>query len=239
MTPRAVGTEFWKRLCAEHGIGHDGTLESYATPEAGDRKDVFFYQVQPLTVATRRTALHCTCGSVTSRLSLPFRLTTITMCLVHCCWTWSRASSTAFDRSTKISTTKKMCSSPQTEAELATTGPEVRWPKPLFSRLLFFFIVHTTLAFGSVWAHTLPHGTCRPAGYNLAESVYEDIMEMLDREADGSDSLEVPSLPSLIICGLKTNSRPISPLSNQRASRCATLLREVQARAWAAIYSSA
>jgi hypothetical protein len=29
------------------------------------------------------------------------------------------------------------------------------------------------------------------AGYNLAESVYEDIMEMLDREADGSDSLEV------------------------------------------------
>lgn len=29
------------------------------------------------------------------------------------------------------------------------------------------------------------------SGYNLAESVYEDIMEMLDREADGSDSLEV------------------------------------------------
>lgn len=28
-------------------------------------------------------------------------------------------------------------------------------------------------------------------GYQTGESVYEDIMEMIDREADGSDSLEV------------------------------------------------
>lgn len=31
-------------------------------------------------------------------------------------------------------------------------------------------------------------------GYQSGEAVYEDIMEMIDREADGSDSLEV-SLP--------------------------------------------
>lgn len=36
--------EFWKQLCAEHGISKDGTLEDFAT-EGGDRKDVFFYQV--------------------------------------------------------------------------------------------------------------------------------------------------------------------------------------------------
>ena len=28
-------------------------------------------------------------------------------------------------------------------------------------------------------------------GYQSGEAVYEDIMEMIDREADGSDSLEV------------------------------------------------
>lgn len=39
-----VGAEFWKRLCAEHGIQPDGRLEDYAREGAGDRKDVFFYQ---------------------------------------------------------------------------------------------------------------------------------------------------------------------------------------------------
>lgn len=40
-----VGFEFWKRLCAEHGISPEGILEEYAT-EGTDRKDVFFYQVR-------------------------------------------------------------------------------------------------------------------------------------------------------------------------------------------------
>lgn len=39
-----VGFEFWKRLCAEHGIGADGILTDYAE-EGLDRKDVFFYRV--------------------------------------------------------------------------------------------------------------------------------------------------------------------------------------------------
>eukprot|EP01006_Ploeotia_vitrea_P063044 TRINITY_DN84847_c0_g1_i1.p1 TRINITY_DN84847_c0_g1~~TRINITY_DN84847_c0_g1_i1.p1 ORF type:complete len:451 (-),score=48.34 TRINITY_DN84847_c0_g1_i1:104-1456(-) len=38
-----IGIEFWKRLCAEHGISPDGIIEDYATL-GGDRKDVFFYQ---------------------------------------------------------------------------------------------------------------------------------------------------------------------------------------------------
>lgn len=40
---RAVGSVFWQRLCAEHGISKEGILEEWAT-EGGDRKDVFFYQ---------------------------------------------------------------------------------------------------------------------------------------------------------------------------------------------------
>lgn len=38
-----VGSVFWQRLCAEHGISKEGILEEWAT-EGGDRKDVFFYQ---------------------------------------------------------------------------------------------------------------------------------------------------------------------------------------------------
>ncbi|KAI9554853.1 hypothetical protein GHT06_020130 [Daphnia sinensis] len=39
-----IGFEFWKKLCAEHGISSEGVLEDFAT-EGVDRKDVFFYQV--------------------------------------------------------------------------------------------------------------------------------------------------------------------------------------------------
>eukprot|EP01083_Nonionella_stella_P183609 664105_1 len=38
-----IGSAFWKRLCAEHGIGKDGIVEEFAV-DGGDRKDVFFYQ---------------------------------------------------------------------------------------------------------------------------------------------------------------------------------------------------
>ena len=38
-----IGMEFWKQICAEHGINPHGILEEFAT-EGNDRKDVFFYQ---------------------------------------------------------------------------------------------------------------------------------------------------------------------------------------------------
>jgi pyrroloquinoline quinone (PQQ) biosynthesis protein C len=53
-----VGFEFWKRLCAEHGISPEGILEEYAT-EGTDRKDVFFYQVIYENIRTMmRTSLY-------------------------------------------------------------------------------------------------------------------------------------------------------------------------------------
>lgn len=40
-----IGTEFWKKLCLEHGLNSDGILHDYAVNTAiDDRKDVFFYQ---------------------------------------------------------------------------------------------------------------------------------------------------------------------------------------------------
>eukprot|EP00938_MAST-03A_sp_MAST-3A-sp1_P003615 g3615.t1 len=38
-----IGMEFWKKLCNEHGIAPDGTLQEFAM-NGTDRKDVFFYQ---------------------------------------------------------------------------------------------------------------------------------------------------------------------------------------------------
>jgi tubulin gamma len=41
-----IGNEFWKQLCAEHGIDHDGSLLDLPPNVVArdDRKDVFFYQ---------------------------------------------------------------------------------------------------------------------------------------------------------------------------------------------------
>ena len=50
-----VGSQFWQQLCQEHGINQDGNLEDFAT-EGGDRKDVFFYQVENSSVPKRCTA---------------------------------------------------------------------------------------------------------------------------------------------------------------------------------------
>ncbi|KRZ91561.1 Tubulin gamma-1 chain, partial [Trichinella sp. T8] len=38
-----IGSEFWKTLCAEHGISPEGVLENYAA-DTEDRKDIYFYQ---------------------------------------------------------------------------------------------------------------------------------------------------------------------------------------------------
>lgn len=39
-----IGFEFWKKVCQEHGISPEGSLEEFAQNETSDRKDVFFYQ---------------------------------------------------------------------------------------------------------------------------------------------------------------------------------------------------
>ena len=88
---RLVGFEFWKRLCAEHGIGHDGILTDYAE-EGLDRKDVFFYRVgERLNDITERL--------ITAILSLaPYYLI------------WSHASlTTSRNRSTRTSLIRRIC----------------------------------------------------------------------------------------------------------------------------------
>jgi hypothetical protein len=36
------------------------------------------------------------------------------------------------------------------------------------------------------------------AGYHAGERIFDEVADMIDREADGSDSLEVPSPPAIL-----------------------------------------
>ncbi|KAJ1952419.1 gamma-tubulin [Dispira parvispora] len=117
-----IGSEFWTRLCAEHGISPDGTLEDFAT-EGGDRKDVFFYQADDEHYIPRALLLDLEPRVIDGILTSPY-------------------------------------------ANLY--NPEN------------IFCSKDGGGAGNIWA----------LGYSQAERVCEEVLDMLDREADGSDSLE-------------------------------------------------
>ena len=50
-----------------------------------------------------------------------------------------------------------------------------------------FFVHKEGMGAGNNWA----------AGYSMGENVHEEVIDMIDREADGSDSLEVYPCPLL------------------------------------------
>lgn len=67
-----VGSEFWKKLCLEHGISADGTLQDYAV--AGeDRKDVFFYQADDNHFIPRNLMIDLEPGVLNAIRSSPHR----------------------------------------------------------------------------------------------------------------------------------------------------------------------
>ncbi|KAI8083004.1 tubulin gamma chain [Halteromyces radiatus] len=117
-----IGSEFWRQICAEHGISSDGTLEDFAT-EGGDRKDVFFYQADDEHYIPRALLLDLEPRVINTIRESPF-------------------------------------------ANLY--NPEN------------MFVADEGGGAGNIWSY----------GYSQGERVYEDIIDMVDREADGSDSLE-------------------------------------------------
>ncbi|BDA42973.1 Tubulin gamma chain [Coccomyxa sp. Obi] len=117
-----IGSEFWRKLCLEHGISNDGILEDFAT-QGGDRKDVFFYQAD-------------------DERYIP--------------------------RALLIDLEPRVINSIQ--------NSDI---KNLFNPENVFLSSHGGGA-GNNWA----------SGYHQGESVQEDILDMIDREAGYSDSLE-------------------------------------------------
>ena len=119
-----IGSEFWKTLCAEHGIGQDGLLTDYALANPGnDRKDVFFYQADDEQYVPRALL---------------------------------------------IDLEPRVISGIQQSEYAKLYNPENVYVSPDGGGA------------GNNWAR----------GYAQAESVQEEIFDMLDREADNSDSLE-------------------------------------------------
>lgn len=116
-----IGSEFWRLLCAEHGINERGILEDYATGD--DRKDVFFYQAD-------------------DEHYIP--------------------------RALLIDLEPRVINMIRTSEYADLYNPEN------------IFISKDGGGAGNNWAK----------GYGSAEKVQEEIFEMIDREADGSDSLE-------------------------------------------------
>ncbi|CAG5128652.1 unnamed protein product [Candidula unifasciata] len=117
-----IGMEFWKQLCAEHGISPEGILEEYAT-EGTDRKDVFFYQADDEHYIPRSVLLDLEPRVINSIMNSPY--------------------------------------------------------SKLYNPENVYLSSHGGGA-GNNWA----------SGYAQAERLYDEIFDIIDREADGSDSLE-------------------------------------------------
>ncbi|KAI4566689.1 hypothetical protein MJG53_015366 [Ovis ammon polii x Ovis aries] len=117
-----VGFEFWKQLCAEHGISPEGIVEEFAT-EGTDRKDVFFYQADDEHYIPRAVLLDLEPRVIHSILNSPYA--------------------------------------------------------KLYNPENIYLSEHGGGA-GNNWA----------SGFSQGEKIHEDIFDIIDREADGSDSLE-------------------------------------------------
>ncbi|XP_036123624.1 tubulin gamma-2 chain isoform X2 [Molossus molossus] len=127
-----IGFEFWKQLCAEHGISPEGIVEEFAT-EGTDRKDVFFYQADDEHYIPRAVLLDLEPRVIHSILNSPYA--------------------------------------------------------KLYNPENIYLSEHGGGA-GNNWA----------SGFSQGEKIHEDIFDIIDREADGSDSLETAP-PSLLMQG--------------------------------------
>lgn len=117
-----IGMEFWKQLCAEHGISPEGMLEDYAT-DGTDRKDVFFYQADDEHYIPRAVLLDLEPRVIDTIMTSPYA--------------------------------------------------------NLYNPENIYTSKHGGGA-GNNWA----------SGFCQAERLHEDIFDIIDREVDGSDSLE-------------------------------------------------
>jgi tubulin gamma len=117
-----IGSEFWKQLCAEHGIQPNGKLEDYAQ-DGEDRKDVFFYQADDDHYIPRNLMIDLEPRVINGIQNSPYR-------------------------------------------DLYNTEN--------------FFVAQDGGGAGNNWA----------SGYRQGSEHEDQVLEMIDREADGSDSLE-------------------------------------------------
>ncbi|XP_055475945.1 tubulin gamma-2 chain isoform X2 [Psammomys obesus] len=157
-----IGFEFWKQLCAEHGISPEGIVEEFAT-EGTDRKDVFFYQADDEHYIPRAVLLDLEPRVIHSILNSSYA--------------------------------------------------------KLYNPENIYLSEHGGGA-GNNWAR----------GFSQGEKIHEDIFDIIDREADGSDSLEdemsdvvvQPYNSLLTLKRLTQNADCVVVLDNTALNRIAT-----------------
>ncbi|XP_077315586.1 tubulin gamma-1 chain isoform X3 [Lithobates pipiens] len=132
-----IGFEFWKQLCAEHGISPEGIVEEFAT-EGTDRKDVFFYQADDEHYIPRAVLLDLEPRVIHSILNSPYA---------------------------------NLYNPENIYLSEHGGGAGNNWASG-FSQVLA----------------TQKHA--RKFHHEGGEKIHEDIFDIIDREADGSDSLE-------------------------------------------------
>ncbi|XP_032019591.1 tubulin gamma-2 chain isoform X1 [Hylobates moloch] len=142
-----IGFEFWKQLCAEHGISPEGIVEEFAT-EGTDRKDVFLYQADDEHYIPRAVLLDLEPRVIHSILNSPYA--------------------------------------------------------KLYNPENIYLSEHGGGA-GNNWASGFSQVSRRPFQRSLifpsrgkGEKIHEDIFDIIDREADGSDSLELQNSSRVI-----------------------------------------
>uniref|UniRef100_A0A2R9A2E8 Tubulin gamma 1 n=2 Tax=Homininae TaxID=207598 RepID=A0A2R9A2E8_PANPA len=131
-----IGFEFWKQLCAEHGISPEGIVEEFAT-EGTDRKDVFFYQADDEHYIPRAVLLDLEPRVIHSILNSPYA---------------------------------KLYNPENIYLSEHGGGAGNNWASG-FSQVVSYSLAGPTTRWG--------------------EKIHEDIFDIIDREADGSDSLEI------------------------------------------------
>lgn len=150
----SVGFEFWKRLCLEHGISPNGTLEEFATDGGLDRKDVFFYQADDDHYIPRSVLLDLEPRVIHSIMSSPY------------------AKVRKFSKKNRLFRTIIPISTDNTNLFLFD-----------FSQLYNpenIYLSKDGGGAGNNWA----------SGFSQGEKLQEEVFDIIDREADGSDSLE-------------------------------------------------
>ncbi|KAK2704095.1 hypothetical protein QYM36_017596 [Artemia franciscana] len=196
-----IGFEFWKKLCLEHGISPEGILEDFAT-DGVDRKDVFFYQADDEHYIPRAVLLdleprvinNILCSPYSKEHSIPrlakpgkmdlllrelnrYKWDLVGLFETHLPLTGEETiSGTSLLFSGRTDGTHRQgvgfILSPTTKKALISFTP-------LYNRENVYLSKDGGGA-GNNWA----------AGYSHGDRLFEEIFDIVDREADNSDSLE-------------------------------------------------
>ncbi len=163
--PLSVGTEYWKRLCEEHAISPDGTLSFGEAPSHGSLEYANTNRSEDTSKATYHNPSLPNTNPSHTQFHSHLR-TSIPDC--KNIFFYHADDSHYIPRSVLIDTEPRVINAIRQSSHRDLFNPES------------IFIHPEGGGAGNLWA----------SGYDIGEQYIEDILEMIDREVDSTDSLE-------------------------------------------------